>query len=94
MCAFISVPPKEVVGGVASGDPEHLECVNRVQDPEIMEMDRLRRISWSATVGATDSRSIDTGLNELHRITGKGSCCWDQAVGIMLLLGRASVFVC
>lgn len=55
--------------GMASS--EHYECVNRVQDPEILEMDRQRRLSWSATVGAMDSRSIDTGLNELHRITGE-----------------------
>ena len=69
MCAFINVPPKDAVG--VTKNYEHLECVNRVHDPEIQEMDRLRKISWSATVGATDSRSIDTGLNELHRITGK-----------------------
>lgn len=70
MCAFVSIPPK--VMGVASGDSkEHYECVNRVQDPEIQEMDRQRRLSWSVSVGASNSRSIDTGLNELHRITGE-----------------------
>jgi hypothetical protein len=60
------------VASAAAGDSkEHYECVHRVQDPEIQEMDRRRRLSWSVSVGAKDSRSIDTGLNELHRITGE-----------------------
>lgn len=53
------------------GSGSKMECVSCVQDPEIVEMDRRRKISWSATVGSRDSRSVDTGLNELHRITGK-----------------------
>ena len=48
-----------------------LECVGHIQDPEVAEMDRLSKTSWSRTVGSADSRSVDTGLNELHRITGK-----------------------
>lgn len=75
MCAFISIPmadsPPGGGGGGGGGGRGHLECVSRVQDPEMIEMDRRRRLSWSATVGSTDSRSIDTGLNELHRITGE-----------------------
>ena len=50
---------------------QQLECVSRMQDPEVLEIDRRRKISWSATVGSADSRSVDTGLNELHRITGE-----------------------
>lgn len=49
----------------------HLECVNCVEDLEVLELDKQRKTSWSKMVGSTDSRSIDTGLNELYRITGK-----------------------
>lgn len=54
-----------------------------MQDPEVMEMDRRRKISWSATVGLTDSRSVDTGLNELHRITGKAGRGEGRCVAIL-----------
>ncbi len=47
-----------------------LGCTGGLQDPELAEMDRKSNISWSATVGSSDSRSVDTGLNELCRITG------------------------
>lgn len=70
-CAFISIPSKDASAAAVNLGGQQLECVGRVQDPEMAEIDRQRRISWSATVGSTDSRSVDTGLNELHRITGK-----------------------
>ena len=41
-----------------------------VKDPLLAELDRQRKISWSVVVGNTDSRSVDTGLNELDRVTG------------------------
>ena len=45
------------------------------QDPEVLlEVDH-RNNSWSATVGTSDSRSVDTGLNELCRITGIQILC-------------------
>lgn len=62
-----------MIGAASRDSTERYECVSRVQDPEIQEMDRQRRLSWSVTVGAVDCRSIDTGLNELHRITGEKS---------------------
>ena len=69
------------MGASSRDSSEHYECVSRVQDPEIQEMDRQRRLSWSVTVGAVDSRSIDTGLNELHRITGEMSYLLNCGVG-------------
>lgn len=48
-----------------------LESVDfNVTDPSLAAMNRKRRTSWSFIVGNCDSRSIDTGLNELDRITG------------------------
>ena len=48
-----------------------LESVDfNVTDPSLADMNRKRRTSWSYIVGSSDSRSIDTGLNELDRITG------------------------
>lgn len=48
-----------------------LERVDHVHNSmELVEMARQRKLSWSAAVGSIDSRSVDTGLNELHRITG------------------------
>lgn len=49
-----------------------LGCTGHGQDPELVEMDRQSRMYWSKTVGSSDARSMDTGLNELHRITGEG----------------------
>lgn len=70
-CAFISVSARDVGVTTHHLGGQQLECVSRVQDPKVLEMDRQRKISWSATVGSSNSRSVDTGLNELHRITGK-----------------------
>ena len=42
-----------------------------VKDPVLAEMERQRKMSWSVVVGDTDSRSVDTGLNELDRVIGK-----------------------
>ena len=45
-----------------------------VSDPELAEMDRKRKTSWSKVVGSCASRSVGTGLNELDRITGEFVC--------------------
>ena len=50
-----------------------LHCTCPVHDPELVEMYRWSRMCWSKVIGSSYSRSIDTGLNELHRITGEGS---------------------
>ena len=48
-----------------------LECLQlNVKVPELAVMDRHRKQSWSVVVGGTDSRSVDTGLNELDRVIG------------------------
>ena len=58
--------------GSAGGSPTTvLECVSMMQDPEVVEMDRRRKMSWSVTVGCARYRSMDTGLNELERIVGE-----------------------
>lgn len=55
-----------------------LESVDfNVTDPSLAAMNRKRRTSWSYVVGSCDSRSIDTGLNELDRITGGVKCVFD-----------------
>ncbi len=59
------------MGVAPSPGGQQLECVSRIQDPEIVNLDRQRKNSWSATVGSGNSRSVDTGLNELHRIMGQ-----------------------
>ena len=69
-CAFICVPYKDQEMGISPQGGQQLECVSHIEDPEIADLNRRRKISWSATVGSTDSRSVDTGLNELHRIMG------------------------
>ena len=43
-----------------------------VKDPELAMMERQRKQSWSIVVGDAESRSVDTGLNELDRVTGEG----------------------
>lgn len=49
------------------------ECLQiNVKDPELAMMERQRKQSWSIVVGDADSRSVDTGLNELDRVTGEG----------------------
>lgn len=49
------------------------ECLQiNVKDPELAMMERQRKQSWSIVVGDADSRSVDTGLNELDRVTGGG----------------------
>ena len=42
-----------------------------MKDPELAVMERRRKQSWSVVVGDADSRSVDTGLNELDRVIGK-----------------------
>lgn len=41
------------------------------RDPRLAAMDRSRKTSWSQVVGSSECRSIDTGLNELDRISGE-----------------------
>ena len=61
MSSTLAVPPAFIP----------LESVGfNVTDPSLADMNRKRRTSWSYIVGNCDSRSIDTGLNELDRITG------------------------
>ena len=61
MSSTLAVPPAFIP----------LESVDfNVTDPSLADMNRKRRTSWSYIVGNCDSRSIDTGLNELDRITG------------------------
>lgn len=53
------------------------ECLQiNVKDPELAMIERQRKQSWSIVVGDADSRSVDTGLNELDRVTGKGKSIW------------------
>ena len=62
MSSTLTVPPAFIP----------LESVGfKLTDPSLADMNRKRRTSWSYIVGNSDSRSIDTGLNELDRITGK-----------------------
>ena len=62
MSSTLAVPPAYIP----------LESVDfNVTDPSVADMNRKRRTSWSYIVGNCDSRSIDTGLNELDRITGR-----------------------
>ncbi|XP_064391319.1 A-kinase anchor protein 13-like isoform X4 [Halichondria panicea] len=41
------------------------------RDPRLAAMDRSRKTSWSQVVGSSECRSIDTGLNELDRISAE-----------------------
>ena len=38
-------------------------------------LNRARKRNWSRVVGSGNSRSVDTGLNELHRISGNPVKC-------------------
>ena len=78
------VPPEPRAGdsgtggeaGLSMGFHHHfplcscLGCANGLKGTELLDMDRRSNLSWSMMVGLSDCRSVDTGLNELSRITG------------------------
>ncbi len=60
------------VGDVQFVPATPIEAIQvNARDPRLAAMDRSRKTSWSQVVGSSECRSIDTGLNELGRISGK-----------------------
>lgn len=60
------------VGNIPHVPATPIEAVQvNTRDPKLAVMERQRKTSWSKVVGSSECRSIDTGLNELDRISGE-----------------------